>query len=233
MSRIILTTADAGYCDVLRTFLFSLRHHGNMEKVRCDCIGYSEEQKRRVMACGENIEVVDVELPDGEGKELLRLMWTRPRQMMKALEEGWDQVCSMDCDVVVRGNLSAVWDNVLPGVFKIMDKAYYRKTSTKTRFQGGVYFFGNSPEVRAFYADVMEEIGTRFGFYDGQEALLKVFRAHAKKVKWQQLDRCYNDEQNGEWSKKSFVWHAKHGRILKEPFASEAAKYLEMCNARG
>jgi hypothetical protein len=138
----------------------------------------------------------------------------------------------MDCDIIIRGKLDGIWDDVAPGVLKIMDKSRYRKTSNKTKFQGGVYFFGNSPEIREFYAEIVSKIGPCFGFYDGQRALLDVYRQYINKIKLLHLDVIYNDERNTGWAEKSKVWHAKHGRIRNMPFAAEASKYLKMCNER-
>ena len=230
MKRIILTTADVQYLDVLKVFLMSMRYHGNDYPIRADLINYTDDQVGRLRNLYPNLEIARIVIPsEGELEQrLLRLMHTRPPQMWKALNEDWDQILSMDCDIIIRGRIDGMWDGVAPGVFKILDKGH--RQSDKGRLQGGVYIFGNSPGIREYYKELMDLIGAEFGFWDGQTALYTLLKKYDKKITFVGLERKYNDDRKLKMDKKSLVWHCKHGRLGLKRFEREFEFYLKKAN---
>ena len=229
MKRIILTTADAQYVDVLKVFLMSMRLHGNSYKIRADLINYSDEQVERLKNIYPLLEENRIQIANDceSERRLLLLMRTRPKQMWKALNEDWEQVMSMVCDIIIRGDISGIWDGVDADTFKIFLK---KKKNDRTCMQGGVYLFGNSENIRNYYREIMDTIGEDFGFWDGQEALCTVLKNYTDVLRFKKLDRTYNDERKLKMSKKSLVWHCKHGRIGLGEFEKEFRVYLKEAN---
>ena len=231
MDKIILTTAEVGYLDILKTFLASHRVHGTDCVIRCDFLNGNADIAERLKAIYPNLQVnlMDCEWTKNEDQNILNIMYTRPPQMWKALSDGWDQVCSMDCDIVIRGNISQIWDGVEPDVIKILIKKE-KKDNYKTYLQGGVYLFGNSENIRNYYKAIMDKIGEKFAFFDGQAALYTELLKFAGKVRVVKLPRTFNDERKDKMDKNSLVWHIKHGRLGIKPWVLEFKKYLNEAN---
>ena len=222
MKRIILSTVNLDYLDVAKAWLASMRLHGNDYHVRLDFINGDMNIYSRLHKIYPNLLVVHHDIPKVPDikQNLLNLMYTRPPQMWKALNEDWDQICSMDCDTLMRGSISGLWDGVEPGTIKIRDQG--TKVNPVRRYQGAVYIFGNSPEIKAYYKDVIDTIGSEFAFYAGQLALHTMAVKHQASIRFVPLDKKYNDNK---FKKDSLIWHSKHGHINEKPFS----KYLQTC----
>lgn len=231
MKRIILTTAEVGYLDILKAFLASHRIHGTDCPILCDLLNGNPDVANRLQAIYPNLRVnlMSCEWTQDNSQNLLNLMYTRPPQMWKALNEGWEQVCSMDCDIVIRGNIAQIWDGVEPDVIKIFIKKE-KEGNAKIYFQGGVYLFGNSENIRDYYKAIMDKIGTKWSFYDGQSALYTELQKFTTKLRLLKLPRTFNDERKEKRSNDSLVWHIKHGQIKTEPWNTEFKKYFNEAN---
>jgi len=233
MKRIILTTADGCYIDVLASFLASMRYNKNDYFIRLDFINGTRDMENYLRRIYPGLEINSIAL-DGYEKlspadRLLNLIWTRPRQLWKALNEDWDQVMKMDCDMLIRGSIEHIWDDLMPSVLKVFMKKE-RKKRPNTYFQGGVQLYGNSPDIKRYYQEFIDLVKPPFAFYDGQRALYELWLKHKHTVKLVKLDRTYNDDRYKGFSSKSLVWHVKHGQITTEPWLSEFKKYLNEAN---
>ena len=225
MKRVILTTCtcDNRYIDVLKVFLMSMRYHGNKDLIVADLINGNKEMYAGLMRIYPNMEINHIIIPE---VTLLKLMHTRPPQMAKKLTEGWDQIMSMDCDVIIRGNIEGIWNNVEPSTIKIMDKGSTKKDNY--RFQGGVYLFGVSQVIKDYYNDIMDIIGGEFDFFDGQAALYRVYKnKYSKQITKRNLSKKYNCSR---FKKNSLVWHCKHAYLDNEKFQKEFQIYLKEAN---
>ena len=163
MKRIILSTVNYDYLNVIKAWLMSMRLHKNDYFIRVDFINGNNKIYESLRNIYSNLEVVHYDIPKEENQQqnLLNLMYTRPPQMMKAINENWDQIMSMDCDTLIRGSLKHIWDDVKPSVIKVK----YRKSSTAIgKFQGGVYILGNSPTIKLYYQGILEKIGKNSPF---------------------------------------------------------------------
>lgn len=231
MKRVILTTANGYYFNVLRAFLASMRFNGNDYPLYLDFINGSQEMGERLKRIYPSLGINFIELKNyaecSPIDKLLRLMWTRPPQIMKALNDGHEQIASIDCDLLIRGSLEGLWDDLAPSAFKVFTNRKKKKNS-HTFFQGGVQLFGNSPEIKRFYSEFINKLNPEFGFYEGQAGLYKMYKRHRSKVRLVDLPRKYNDDRYRSFNPKSVIWHVKHGRIsLDTPFKTEAAEYLK------
>jgi len=221
MKRIILTTVNYDYYNMIKAWLMSMRLHNNDYFIRADFINGNDKIYKCLHNIYPNLEIIHYDIPKEESpaQNLLNLMYTRPPQMMKAIDENWDQIMSMDCDILIRGSLEHIWDNVEPSVIKVK----HRKSSTAIgKFQGGVYILGNSPTIKLYYQSIMEKIGKKFAFYDGQAALYLSYINYKEKMKLVELENTYNDLKFGS---NSIVWHSRHGHLNDPKFA----KYFDKC----
>jgi len=228
MRRVILTTCtcDNWYVNVMKVFLVSLKRSGCDVPVHADIINGNDETHRQLRGLYPSLEINSIEIPGEhnweDDQELVKIFRTRPGQMTRELEAGWDQVMSIDCDTIVRRPIDKIWDGVVPGSLKIMDRGKKRKSYN--RYQGGVYVWGNSPLVREFNRVMIERIGTNFEFFDGQRTKYELMAGEFKdKIQHVQLDRKYNDNHFGD---DSIIWHAKHGSLKRDKFAKEFNRYL-------
>jgi len=232
MKRIILTTANNRYFDILRAFLASMRYHGNNTEIAADLINFTDNQVGSLCKIYENLTVSRIDIPyttKVPETDLLRLMYTRPNQMWRALNGPYEQVMSMDCDILIRGSLEHIWDGVKPNSFKILVKKC-DKNNSKTHFQGGVYILGVSDATISFYKEIMDTIGSEFGFWDGQRALCEIYEKNRDGIELIKMDRTYNDERKLNMNKKSIVWHIKHRNFDLKIVKKELNKYLQIAN---
>jgi len=232
MKRIILTTADLNYFKVVRVFLASLRYNKNDYTVRLDFINGTEAACAELKLIYPKLEINTISIVPTEDKDknLLAILWTRPPQMWKAMNEDWDQILLMDCDVVVRGSIAGIWDNVEPSTFKILYKKE-KSNNTKTCTQSGVHIYGNSETIREYYKRIMDRAGAQFAFWDVQRAMYEIYLEFKDKIKFVPLDRKYNDDRYKELRQDSLVWHIKHGRInMDTPFKREFERYSRIAD---
>jgi len=158
-------------------------------------------------------------------KNMLLLMYARIPRMWKTLNEDWDQVMTIDSDVIIRKPFDSIWDGTEPSTIKIWDRG--PKKQPFTRVQAGVHIFGNSPEIKEYYQEFMKEIGPAWEFEIGQAAIYTVYLRFKEKIRLVQMSRKYNDSK---FKDKSIIWHAKHGHFREPRFQKEFQKHLGRAN---
>jgi hypothetical protein len=219
----------------------SIRLHNNDEyHLRVDLINGNSQIHNLLRKIYPNIDIVHYDIPKVKDsfdnpKNLLNLMRTRPPQMWRALNEDWDQILSLDCDTLIRTPIEGIWDDVEPGTIKILKRS--NKKSSAMKFQGGVYVFGNSPHIKAYYHHIIKRIGKKFAFYDGQAALYTIYLKYQKVIRLIDLDEKYN---NRILSDDAVIWHIKRDRAPRVYWGKKArcdyheredkySKYVKLC----
>lgn len=231
--RIMLTTTtcDNKYLDVMKVFLYGLRTHCHDKTfLRADLINGTPDIYDRLHRIYENMEICHYDFPTGrdwtKNDNMLLLMWSRIPTMWKALNEGWDQVMTIDSDITIRRSMDSIWDGVKPGLIKIWERKK-KKIGQFTKVQAGVHIFGVSKEILEYYKDFMEEIGPEWEFTVGQAAIYTVYLKHKDKIGLIQMPQIYNDSK---FKDDSIIWHCKHGHFDNPKFQKEFQSQLEKAN---
>lgn len=232
MKRIMLTTTtcDNNYLDVMKVFLYTLNlHTQNKELVRADLINGNDDIYERFHRLYGNLEINHVEMPKGlnwyDHKNMLLLMYARIPRMWETLNEDWEQVMTIDSDVIIRKPFDSIWDDVEPSTIKIWDRG--PKKQPFTRVQAGVHIFGNSPEIKDYYQAFMKDIGAEWEFEYGQAAIYAIYLKFRNKIRIVQMSQKYNDSK---FKDKSIIWHAKHGHFKEKKFQKEFQECLKEAN---
>jgi len=129
------------------------------------------------------------------------IMSKRTAPMVDALNEGYSKVAHMDVDIIVRGNLDELWENVKANTMKIM---YKPDQSDKRKLQKGVFVLGNSNITRALLKRLNEKLERHLEWYDDQKYLWKCYNKFKDQIDFQELGKKYNDNQ---FSDDSIIWH--------------------------
>ena len=232
MKRIMLTTTtcDNNYLDVMKVFLYSLNLNSkDKELIRADLINGDDEIYSRLHRLYENLEIKHIEMPRGldwyDRKNMLQLMYTRIPRMWETLNEGWDQVMTIDSDIIVRKPFDSIWDGVESSMIKIWDRG--PKKQPFTRVQAGVHIFGVSKDILEYYHAFMDDIGEDWEFEYGQAAIYTVYLKFQDRIKLLQMPKHFNDSK---FKSGSTIWHAKHGHFREPRFQNEWQKYLADAN---
>lgn len=227
MSRVIVftTTVDEPYWSMTLVALHTLYVHDGHWPIHLHLINGTDAHEDQARFINPDVSAVEHQRPFKQTP--FTVTFSRPRVMMDLLDSGIDQILSLDGDVIVRGPLEGIWDDVEPSTLKIWFKGNQRKE--RTRFQGAVYLFGNSSETRAMYRDFIDRLGHPKGWYDGQEGLYTTWRRHKNHVRHVQLDVKYNDNL---MSPHSLIWHVKHGHYDEQPWKKEWSKWKVEVDAR-
>jgi len=224
------TTCDNRYLDVMKVFLYTMNLH-NKEKtfLKADLINGNDDIYKRLGRLYENMKIVHLDMQKGldwtKNEFMIFLMRTRIPTMWKTLKEEWDQVMTIDSDIIIRKPMDSIWDGVESDVIKIWDRG--PKKQPFTRVQAGVHIFGNSEDIRIYYKDFMNELGNDWEFRQGQAAIYTVYLRHKNKIRLIQMPVKYNDS---DFIDNSIIWHCKHAHIDKPKFQKEFQKYLIEAN---
>lgn len=238
-SRVILTTATAGneYYDMLLVFLLSLRVAGKYNgTVIIDLINGKQKESDEINKTYPGAIVNPIYVPE---ITMLSTMFTRPNQIMNAMNAGYEQIAAIDDDIIVRKDISGIWDDLGPGTVKVWDKKalppifpdrkskrYWdtvkipklEKRDMRARIQGGVQLYGNSEVSREFYAEFMRRLGAKFKFWDGQIILYRMLRKRFGGIKFINLGSNYNDSLFNDCT---VMWHVKHKHCDNPLWAKE------------
>jgi len=235
MNEVIYTTSscDKFHFDQLKVFLLSLELNGGGRwPIIIDLIGGDSEFDERLKKINPNIVEINhlketaVKVPykdrTGVSNYNLSVMWSRPFGVLRLLYDEHDKILSVDTDIIVRSDISGIWDDLEPGTIKW----FYRpkKGFVGSKVQGGVIAYGNSWEIRDYYTSVLARCGAERGPFVMQESLYYVYVE--KKPRLINLGRKYNDD--GKFKKNSRIWHCKHGHRKEKLWQKEYQKYLKM-----
>lgn len=152
-----------------------------------------------------------------------------------ALEKNKDGILYMDCDTLVRKDLSIFWDNLFPNVLKIIvrDKSTGYDLSNlenpeDCRVQGGVFGVGNSDATINMISDYKQRVDNTPYFMGEQRFLYECLKEHTN-VKHIQLDKKFNE---WDFNNDSYIWHCKAKHFNNIKYQKEYKKYLENANRR-
>jgi hypothetical protein len=248
-SRVILTTSTVGneYYEALLVFLLSLRVAGGYSgKVIVDLINGGPKESKEIDKAYPGVVINHITIPQ---ITMLSTMYTRPNQIMNALDAGYQQIAAIDTDIIVRNDMSGIWENLGPGTVKVWDKKalppifpnsnvkkyWYAvkvpklaKKDLRARIQGGVQLYGNGEVTKAFYAEFMRRLGEQFRFWDGQIILYRMIQKRYAGIKFVNLGSTYNDSLFNDGT---VLWHAKHKHFTDRKWAKETAKWKSRLSA--
>lgn len=235
MNKVIYTTSscDDLHYEQLKVFLLTLELNGGGPwPIIIDLIDGAPALDAPLKKINPNIieinhlksSTVYVPPKDREGisNYKLSVMWSRPRGVMRLLNIGHKNILSMDTDIIIRDDISGIWDDLEPGTVKW----FYRpkKGFVGSKVQGGVIVFGNSVEIRKYYINVLYRCGQEKGPFVLQESLYYTYLEMQPRLI--NLGRKYNDD--GVFKKSSKIWHCKHGHAEDKVWKKEYGKYLKM-----
>ena len=217
--------------DHLKVFLHSLYLNGGGHwPIVLDLIDGDKSIDAKLKAINPDILIINhvtseiIDVPEKERDDIplynLNVMWSRPLGIVKMLKQGYGKLLTMDTDIIIRGDISKLWEDLKPGTIKWHYRPDKKKVGTKV--QGGVIAFGNSPEIRQYYNKVIERCQQNKGPFVMQESLYYVYME--MKPRLIDIGRKYNDD--GVFEKSSRIWHCKHGHYEDKPWKKEYEKYL-------
>lgn len=234
MKRLIYTTSssDDFHIDQLKVFLCSLYENGGHWPIVIDIIDGTKNIDEDLFKINSDIYKINyvnydiVNIKENQRFNIpiynLNVMWSRPIGLVKILDSDVEQVISIDTDIIIRKNISKIWDNLDPGTIKW----FYRpnKKSIGVRVQGGLIAFGNSDKIKKYYREVLKRCGDSKSPFVMQESLYNVWIE--MKLKMIDIGRSYNDD--GEFNDKSRVWHCKHSHYEDKKWKKEFSKYISL-----
>ena len=231
MERVIYTTSscDKLHWDMLMVFLRSLKINGNYNgKIIVDLINPSEHHITMLDAVGVLGNTIEIAKDNNDNRPYehgvppfnAKVMFTRLFGQMEVMKTGYDQILSIDTDIIFRGDIRHIWDDVEPGTLKVWERKNRKQWLT---FQGGVIVYGNSPGLREFYSDYIRDITKDNRIESGQYYLYENWVKHSDKVKKIKLSKVFNDSKLKDYS---VIWHVKHGHYKEPRWQKEFKKYL-------
>lgn len=145
----------------------------------------------------------------------LEAQGVRAKLMLNAFKDGYDKVCWLDADMLVRGSLDELFDSCGIDGFSVK----YRPECDKyAKFNTGCLVVGR--ECVPMIKDWEKLLRKPKGKYPDQHYLWKVYKKH--KFKLYPFFPRFNDH---EFKNDSIIWHAK-GHHRKNPkWLKECKKY--------
>jgi hypothetical protein len=226
MKRIIVSiaTGDKHYFNLARGFLVSLtKNSAYSDAVELNLINGTRKQAQSLekLCVNTKVNLVDMWKPSP-----VDIVFSRLTQWRRILDEGYDQMASIDSDSIIRGSLEGLWRDVEPGCFKIWDKG--KKKKEKVRFQTGVFVVGVSRETLQYFDHIIKSIA-KPSWIKIQKAFYLSYIKNKENVKHVQLDTKYNDQY---FNDDSIIWHCKQTRYGYPKFKGELRKYLRLADER-
>jgi lipopolysaccharide biosynthesis glycosyltransferase len=129
----------------------------------------------------------------------------------------FDYVLYLDCDVIVRGSLDGIWDNISLNTLMIH---YNENSKNYGKFNTGIMLLGRGLiEMVREWKDISLRSKLKDS-YPEQKILYKLYERNIKTVNLVSLDEKYNDCR---FLKNSIIWHykGKHKHNYHEPWKTE------------
>jgi len=243
MNRVITTmvSGEKPYCDFIKVFLLSLRKtSGTSTAVIIYVVNGPHVKGLERIYPGVMVHHQTVENPTP-----IRILYTRPQQMMDCLNEGYDQIASIDADIIFRKDIFELWDGAVQDSVKYWnkgitlpldgkwknekDKARYLKKKSErlnTVFQGGVFVIGNGEVARKYWSGVVSNIPSVPDGYCSQRLMYLETLKH-KELKFVPLSPAYNDCY---FNDESIMWHGKSGHRDNSKLQKIFQEYLSEAN---
>jgi len=153
MKRIILTATDLNppYDKTIQVFLKSLFQNSPEQNILIGSVKSVENQIKEMIRINKfqySQESYSISNPTK-----YRRNYIRHYMINKALKKGYDQICWMDNDVIVRSDINEIWDDVEPNSFKII---YRPEKRDKYKLQTGIYVLGNSEPTKIYISNIIK-----------------------------------------------------------------------------
>lgn len=206
--------------------LYTMAQQDPETQVYVGLVNGNNEIGWRLEQVNENTVVVDedVERSKDPAVDYCRVMEHRMPMVLDILRMDYEQVGFFDSDIIVRQPLHDLWANADHGTLSV----WYRPEQEPHRyFQAGVHILGNSPEIREYYADVINKASHWKNKYATQAQLWTSYEERKEKIRLINIGEKYNDKH---FQKDSCIWHCKGSHFKEKKWQKEFQHYLKLAN---
>lgn len=165
-------------------------------------------------------KAINVLLYEIEGSSRFDYSRARFEVIRRTMEQGYKQICWMDCDIIIRGSISEFWEDLSPRSMKIVVR---NVKSDRTKFQIGVVGFGVDSLMKCYITDIRDKLVNAEGWCEDQTEMYRVWKNYKYLIEIRKLSPKYNDS---EFKNNSIVWHCKSSHFNEEKYQEEYRKYL-------
>lgn len=214
-------TCEPSRFDQFKAALASLAANAPVEWVYAYLVDFDEEPDLRAInaRCRAKMRSLGLDKPE-DTPGIMSCF--RSTIVLDAMQE-FDAVAYLDSDIVVRGSLDELWDEVDRRNLKVMHRP---EEPDNACFQAGIFVIGSGPETIEMMEDYDNIIQRENVFLREQEELYLSYKRHPK-VELVPLDRKFNDWRFRPESK---IWHCKARHFNSKVFQGEYQRWLRRAN---
>lgn len=162
-------------------------------------------------------------IPEMNKKKIPGVMSCHRTTIVKEALEIHDRVAYIDCDVIVREDLSDFWSDVIPNTIKVMHRP---KADLNCRFQAGIFALGKSENVIRYIEKYDRMVQGNVYFLAEQQMLYESWIGSG--VDLVELDGRFND---WHFDDQSAIWHCKANHFHETKYQLEYKRYLDLAYA--
>lgn len=233
----IITTAlnyDTFFYNQMLALLESLKINSPQDKIIINLVDFPKRKIIKLEKAYPDYIFKNKDLHVNKMEDIAGFMSCyRSSLMYNLLNEYKCPVAWMDCDIVIRKELSFLWEGVKTNQFKIV----YRGIAVpiKNRFQTGVIVIGYSNDTLNMINDWNDKLKITHKWFSDQIFLYEVYQKYIYKIKFIHMNRSLNDV--GDSTKECFlddsiIWHSKRYHFNDKRFQKEFKYYLHKAQGR-